>query len=90
MIYKIYNDKKEIVRETSDNAKVIASLTADLFNKYILKAKDFKQVQYKYNYSDIQEITFIYKNNFRAVYSEIPTKCGFFDDYKTAFDIKYN
>lgn len=90
MEYIIYNDKREIINESKDSIKVISSLCSDLFNKYILKSKDFKQVQYHYNYSDTQAITFIYKNNFRVVYKNIPTKLGFLDNYKIAFDIKNN
>lgn len=51
MNYKIYNEKKEIQEETNDDIKVLASLVTELFNKYISKSKDFKQVQYKYNHT---------------------------------------
>lgn len=88
MKYILYNEKKEIVIEYKDDATVLANFTADLFNKYILKSKDFKQIQYHYNYSDRQEITFIFKNGYRAVYLDIPTKTGYLDNYKIAFDIK--
>lgn len=88
MKYILYNERKEIVIEQKDDAIVLANFTTDLFNKYILKSKDFKQVQYKYNYSDMQEITFIFKNGYRATYLDMPTKCGYFDNYKIAFDIK--
>ena len=88
MKYILYNEKKEIVIEQEDDATVLANFTTDLFNKYILKSKDFKQVQYHYNYSDRQEITFIFKNGYRAVYKDIPTKLGYLDNYKIAFDIK--
>lgn len=78
MKYILYNEKKEIVIEYKDDATVLANFTADLFNKYILKSRDFKQVQYKYNYSDTQEITFIFKNGYRTVYSDVPTKMRIF------------
>lgn len=74
MKYILYNEKKEIVIEQKDDATVLANFTADLFNKYILKSKDFKQIQYHYNYSDRQEIIFIFKNGYRAAYLDIPTK----------------
>lgn len=90
MKYILYNEKKEIVIKQEDDATVLANFTADLFNKYILKSKDFKQIQYHYNYSDTQEITFIFKNSYRAVYSDIPTKCGYLDYFKIAFNIKNN
>jgi hypothetical protein len=78
MKYILYNEKKEIVIEQKDNATVLANFTADLFNKYILKSKDVKQVQYHYNYSDTQKITFIFKNGYRAIYLDIPTKTRLF------------
>lgn len=78
MKYILYNEKKEIVIEHEDEAIVLANFTADLFNKYILKSKDFKQVQYQYNYSDMQKIIFIFKNGYRAVYLDIPTKTRLF------------
>lgn len=81
MKYILYNDKKEIVTEVTDKKEVLERFTEELFNKYVLKSNNYKQVQYKYNYSDRQKITFIYKNNYRCVYDEIPTKCGFFDRY---------
>lgn len=88
MKYILYNEKKEIVIEQKDDATVLANFTTDLFNKYILKNKDFKQVQYHYNYSDTQEITFIFRNGYRAVYKDIPTKLGYLDNYKIAYNVK--
>lgn len=90
MNYKIYNEKKEIQEETNDDIKVLTSLAAELFNKYISKSKDSKQVQYKYNHSGEQKITFIYKNNCRIVYDKIPTKSGFLDNHKITYNIKNN
>ena len=88
MKYILYNEKKEIIIEQKDETIVLASFTANLFNKYILKSKDFKQIQYHYNYRDTQEITFIFKNGYRAIYSDMPTKYGYLDNYKIAFNIK--
>lgn len=78
MEYLLYNEKKEMIIKKEDDAVVLANFTADLFNKYILKSKDFKQIQYCYNYNDTQKITFIFKNGYRAVYSDIPTKSRIF------------
>lgn len=78
MNYKIYDEKKEVIYECDDKIKTLASFTSELFNKYILKDKSYKQVQYKYNYNDNQEVTFIFKNNFRVVYQDIPTKTRIF------------
>ena len=57
MNYKIYDEKKEVIYECDDKIKTLASFTSELFNKYILKDKSYKQVQYKYNYNDNQEVT---------------------------------
>lgn len=88
MEFILYNEKKEIVNSSKDSIRVLTQLTSDLFNKYIVKTKDYKQVQYQYNYADSQKITFIFKNGYRIVYNNIPTKCGLLDNYKIAFDIK--
>ena len=88
MKYLLYNEKREKVQESEDSVRVVTMLTAELFNRYIAKTKDVKQLQYQYNYSDTQKITFIYKNGWRAIYEGIPTKCGLLDNYKIEFDIK--
>lgn len=77
MNYKIFNDEKEFLMIEEDAKKVIKKLTTELYNKYILKSKDYKQVQYKYNYNDLQKITFIFSNNYRIIFDEIPTRCGY-------------
>lgn len=88
MKYILYNEKREIVQENEDGLKVITMLTSELFNRYIAKTKDVKQLQYQYNYTDTQKITIIYKNGWRAIYEGIPTKMGLLDNYKIAFNIK--
>ena len=88
MRYILYNEKREKIQETEDNIRVITMLTSELFNRYIVKTKDVKQLQYQYNYTDCQKITIIYKNGWRAIYEGIPTKQGLLDNYKIAFNIK--
>lgn len=88
MKYILYNEKREKIQESEDNIRVLTMLTAELFNRYIVKTKDIKQLQYQYNYTDNQKITIIYKNGWRAIYEGIPTKMGLLDDYKIAFNIK--
>lgn len=88
MKYILYNEKKEKIQETEDNIRVITMLTSELFNRYIVKTKDIKQLQYQYNYTDNQKIIIIYKNGWRAIYEGIPTKMGLLDNYKIAFNIK--
>ena len=88
MKYILYNEKREKIQETEDNIRVLTMLTSELFNRYIVKTKDVKQLQYQYNYTDTQKITIIYKNGWRAIYEGIPTKMGLLDNYKIAFNIK--
>ena len=57
MQYVLYNEKREKVQESEDSIKVVTMLTAELFNRYIAKTKNVKQLQYQYNYSDTQKIT---------------------------------
>lgn len=87
MEYKIFNDKKELVQHCTEEVTVLARLASELFNKYITKSKDYKQIQYKFNYSDLQKITFIYKNNYRIIFDNIPTKCGYLDNDKMLYHI---
>ena len=88
MKYILYNEKREKIQESEDNIRVLTMLTSELFNRYIVKTKDVKQLQYQYNYTDTQKITIIYKNGYRAIYEDIPTKMGLLDNYKIAFNIK--
>ena len=74
MYYKIFNDKKEEIREEKNNEEATKELTKLLFNKYIVKYKYIKQVQYQYNYSDKQVITFVFENKYRQVFYDVPTK----------------
>lgn len=82
MELKVYNEKREVVRHCTEEVTILGELAKELFNKYILKCKDYKQIQYSYNYSDSQVITFIYKNNYRVVFYDIPTKLGYLDNDK--------
>ena len=74
MKYILYNEKREKIQEIEDDIKIITMLASELFNRYIVKTKDVKQLQYQYNYTDSQKITIIYKNGYRAIYEGIPTK----------------
>lgn len=77
IVYKLfYNQFKELAGvdlKTNDNMN---DLTTLLFNKYIVKCKYCKQIQYQYNYSDKQTLTAIYNNGCRDVWHNIPTTTG--------------
>lgn len=77
MYLEIYNDKKEKVNELHEN--ITEHLLGTLWNKYINKNQNIRQVQYSYNYSDLQKITFIFNNKYRYIYKDIPTTWGSLD-----------
>ena len=86
--FEIYNDKKQITRTETDTAIATAELLSCLYNKYIVKMKYIKQVQYSYNYTDRQKITFIFNNNYRQVFCNIPTKLASLDTMEMIRNIK--
>ena len=83
------NGKKELVNKWNDEKTNLLQLTAFLYRKTILKSSNLK-VKYRYNYSDLQTITFIdsYENcdgSITKTYYEfinIPTNMGYLDIYK--------
>lgn len=79
MILEIYNNEKELVNTITDAEWVKNNFLSLIFNKYIAKSKGIKQVQYNYNFSDRQTITFIHDNGFRSTFKDIPTQCGLLD-----------
>ena len=77
MILKVYNKEKELVNTIPKKVELL--LLENLYNQYILKSKEIRQVQYQYNYNDQQKVTFIWCNGGRQVFEYIPTKCGYID-----------
>ena len=75
----IYNDKKELANTIQDQEYIKKIFTELLFNKYIAKSKELKQVQYNYNYKDRQKVTFILCNGWRYILQNIPTQHGLLD-----------
>ena len=83
------NGKKELVNTWNSEKDCILQLAAFLYQKTILKSNKLK-ISYKYNYSDIQTITFIdsYENYDGTItktffeFVNIPTNLGFLDIYK--------
>lgn len=89
-VYQIKgNGKKELVNVWNDEKTNLLQLTAFLYRKTILKNSNLK-VKYRYNYSDLQTITFIdnYENYDGSItktfyeFINIPTNLGYFDIYK--------
>ena len=76
MILNIYDKDKKLVNTINKNVEYL--LLESIYNKYILKSKEIRQVQYQYNYNDKQKVTFIWCNGSRQVFSNIPTKWRLF------------
>lgn len=93
IVVKVYqkkgSGKKELVNTWNDEKVNMLQLTAFLYRKAILKSSNLK-VNYSYNYSDLQTITFIesYVNYDESItktfyqFENIPTNLGFLDIYK--------
>ena len=83
------NGKKELVNKWNSKKECLLQLTAFLYQKTILKSNRLK-ISYKYNYSDLQTITFVdsyenYDGSITKTYFEfnnLPTKLAFLDIYK--------
>lgn len=83
------NKKKELVNVWEDEKQNILQLTGFLYQKAILKSNSIK-IKYSYNYSDIQNITFIYSyenydGTITKTYYEflnIPTNLCYLDIFK--------
>lgn len=74
-----YNNKKELVFTDYNKEDVKNKLMSLLYNKLIVKSRYIKNIQYKYNYTDLQKVTFIYYNGYRDIFYNIPTKMGTLD-----------
>lgn len=81
MYSEIYNDKKQVTSVELDGERVAAQLLECLYNKYIVKSGYIKQVQYQYNYTDRQKVTFLFEGGYRQVFHNIPTKMGTLDTH---------
>jgi hypothetical protein len=84
----IYYEDGKVANEIEDTAHVTAELLAILFNKYIAKTTEVKRTHYKYNYNDMQTITFTLQNNVKYVFSNIPTRQSWLDDCKIEYLLK--
>ena len=89
------NGKKELVNIWNDEKTNLLQLTSFLYRKAILKSSNLK-VKYKYDYSDLQTITFIdsyenYDGSVTKTYYEfinIPTNLSYLDIYKIEKSLK--
>ena len=74
-----YNNKKELVFTDYNGENAKNKLMSLLYDKLIVKSRYIKNIQYQYNYADLQKVTFIYDNGYREIFYNIPTKMGTLD-----------
>ena len=74
-----YNNKKELIFTDYNKEDVKNKLMSLLYDKLIVKSKYIKNIQYQYNYTDLQKVTFVYDNGYRDVFYNIPTKMSALD-----------
>lgn len=84
----IYYEDGRIANEIKDQTHIATNLLAILFDKYIVKTKETKRIHYKYNYNDLQTITFTLSNGIKYEFKDIPTKQGWLDGCKIEYILK--
>lgn len=82
MIMKTLNPKNEITCTYTDNHFIVARLLGLLFQKTIAKSKYIKRINYSYNYSNMQTITFVFDNDYKQIFIDIPTSGGLLNDFE--------
>lgn len=82
-IYDItFNNNKEIIAINFNKEEAKKDLLTLLYNKFINKASYIKNIQYQYNYTDRQNVTFVFDNGYRNTFYNIATKLGGIDSTK--------
>lgn len=80
MELKTFNPQNELTSSYTNEHFIISKLLGLLFNKTVTGSKHIKRIEYCYNYSDKQNITFIFNNGYKQVFTNIPTSGGLLDD----------
>ena len=70
------NNSNEVINIDTNDKYILEVLTKQLWNKLILKDKDIKRINYKYNYSDLQTIKMTFSNGIKYIFEDIPTMHG--------------
>lgn len=79
MKLEIINTSHKVTEIYTNQQYIIAELLSLLFDKTIAKSKHIRRIAYNYNYSNTQTITFIFDNNCKAVFTNIPVSAGLLD-----------
>ena len=64
----IYNQENEVIQCEYNQKTITSELLLDLFNKYVLKSKDFKKVIIKNNYDNTYTLKFYINNGYKTEY----------------------
>lgn len=90
MEMKTFNSKNELTCTYTNEHYIIAKLLGLLFNKTVTGSRHIKRINYCYNYSDKQNITFIFDNGYKQVFTNIPTSGGLLNDFEIEQIMKNN
>ena len=82
MKMEVINPKNEVTTTYTNEKYIIAKFISLLFNKFIAKSQCIKKIVYNYNYSDKQTIKFIFDNNYKQIFYDIPTSSCLLNDYE--------
>ena len=78
----IFNQNDEIVETFENQTFIISRLLGLLFNKTIAKSRHIKRITYNYNYSNNQSVKFIFGNDYKYEFTDIPTTMALLDEGK--------
>lgn len=77
-----YNPNNEITCTHTNQKYITAKLLGLLFNKTVVGSKHIKRIKYNYNYSNTQTITFVFDNNYKQEFKNVPVSGGLLDDFE--------
>ena len=80
MKLNVINPSHKITNTYTDNTYIIAKLLGLLFDKTIVDSKHIRRIKYNYNYTNTQNITFIYDNDYQEEFIGIPTMAGLLNE----------
>ena len=82
MKLNVINPSHKITMTYTNQQYIIAKLLGLLFNKTIADNRHIRRIKYNYNYSNTQNITFIFDNDYQQEFTNIPTMGGLLNDFE--------